>query len=225
MQPASFIFDLVCLAILIGSAAWCAHKGFLVSLISFFGTLVAILLAFFAARTLSPWLFDVMFRPSLEESMTQALSGQGVGDIHALLKQFVGFLPEAMIDSLAEQLGASLNFAAPDIAGQVVTTVVSPLVVPFISVVVFFVLFLVLRLLFWLLRKVAGGVGAIPGISLVNKAFGAFMGIFVGALYVYLLLCALWAWDALSPATSPGLQYFTRSVFYRVLYGLNFFAA
>ncbi|MDL2294157.1 CvpA family protein [Ruminococcaceae bacterium OttesenSCG-928-D13] len=220
----SIILDLVVLAVLALCAAFYARRGLLASIFSLLGTLAALILAGLAANYLAPAIFNTFFRPGMEQRVADTIAESGVMSLEQLLAAVLGFLPESLLEGVAERISAGLDFTAPNVAALVVEQVVAPLVVPFIIVIVFFVLFSLLRLLMRLLRSLLVGVNRIPAVGAVNSALGAVVGIAIGALYIYLAFCVIWAYDSVNPASPIGETYFANSLSFNLLAGLNFFA-
>ena len=219
----SLVLDLVALAVLALCAAYYAQRGFIAGVFSFFGTLIAILGAGLAAYHLAPAIFNSFFRPGIEERIAATIAEQGIYDIKQLLAEIMGFVPGSIMDSIVSNMDTSMDFAAPNIAQLVVDQVVAPMVMPIISVALFFVLFSLLRILVGVVRSIAVGINKMPAMNTVNSALGAVAGVFIGALYVYLGFCVIWAYDSLNPQNPLGDQYFSRSFLFRLLSVFNFF--
>lgn len=224
MPLPSLVMDLTALAVVALCAAYYARRGFIAGVFSFFGTLIAMVCAGLAAYHLSPAIFNSFFRPSIEEQIAQTIAEQGVFDLNTLLGGILKFLPDYLVDSVAASMEGQLDYAAPDVAGMVVDQVIAPMVTPFITVIVFFVLFSLVRILVGVVRSLAAGLNRMPAMNTVNSALGAVAGVFIGALYVYLVLCVIWAYDSLNPVNPIGTEYFSSSFLYRLLGNLNFFA-
>ncbi len=223
MTLMSVLFDLAMLGILIGCAAYYAHKGFLASLVSFFGTVLSIVVAVLLARYLAPVVFDHLLRPGLEARVTEAISGQALTTVADVLRSVLDFLPEAVIEAVAASVGTTVDFAAAEVSSQLVTQVVQPFVVPLLILLLFLILFLLLRFVVFLLGKLLSGVNKLPVVGTLNGALGAVMGVLLGVLYVFLLLCAIWLLDAVFLAGSIQGDYLAGSVVLRLMAPFNFF--
>lgn len=224
MNLYAVLFDIIVAIIIIVCAAWYAHKGFVAGLFSFFGTLIAVVAAALVAQYATPTVFDTFFRPGLEENVTAAIAQTGITDLGTLLRSVLSFLPDSLIETIAASLGEGLNFAAPDIANTVVEQVMRPIISPLVMALLFFALFVILRIVVKLLSTLALGVRYIPVVSTLNSAMGAVIGVFIAALYIFLMLCVLWALDALNPNNTVTSSLFADSITWRLLYGLNFFS-
>lgn len=220
---ASLILDLVALIILALCAAYYARKGFVAAVFSFLGSLLALVLASFAAGYMAPIIFNNFFRGQMEESLASTIAEASIVNTDQLLNSLVGFLPESMLEVISNTLSPSLDFSAPDIAQRAVSTVIEPIITPFITIIVFLVLFFIFRLLIGGIRKLATGVARAPIISTANGILGAVTGILVGLLYIFLILCLIWGYDMLNPAEAFGTQYFGNSITWKLLSNFNFF--
>lgn len=220
MTWSSIALDAGALVVVILCAVFYAKQGFLSGLFSFFGTLAAVVASALLARHLSPLIFEHYLSPGISEKITEAVAGQEV-DISGALNQVIGFLPAGVLDSLTSALNGAISTAAPGVAAAV-ENVVRPLVVPLITAVLFFVLFLAARLLVMALRALTRGLNRVPVISTLNSALGAVMGVLVGAMYVFLALLLIWAFDAINPQMLLKEQYFARSVLYGIAGQFNF---
>ncbi len=214
MTIPSLVMDIAAVGVVVLCALYYAHRGFVAGLLGFLGTLGALLLAFFGARALAPWVFDTFFEPGLTGGVTAAIESHGVGnvDVQALVDGALGFLPEGMRAAVLQNLPQAPVISAGVVAKEVVQQVVAPILLPFIHVVLFFVIFALARLLLGLVRRLAAGVARLPVISTINGALGAAMGVLVSVLYIYLLLCLIWGYDVFNPQNAVGEAYFSKSL-------------
>lgn len=210
---ASFILDLALLAVILLAALRYAKKGLLAGIFSFGGGLLSLGAALFVSNKFSPALFESFFAQSFLRHTTDVLQGnQGIATLEDILNRLAPVLPANLIESFMGSHTEVFDLSAPGIARQIVDTVIQPLVVPLISIVLFFAIFLVCRLVIGLLVAALANVNKIPVVGGFNRAAGFFGGILVGILYVFLLLCVLWAavavtggeWSLLNQETLKG---------------------
>lgn len=190
------VLDIAIIILLLWMVLRYLRSGFVAGVLDFVGTLVSIGAAWWGASVLSPTLFEKLFRENLIARTANALStSEGVVTFNEILNKISSFLPQNIIDTfLGEQsITDSFNLSAPDIAQRVVEEVVQPLIVPVISVLVFFVVFIVCRIVVRFIVAALKNINKIPLVGAANKALGAFSGLFVGLLYGFLLVCAMWA--------------------------------
>lgn len=219
----SILLDIAALLLVVICSVIYARKGLLSGIVVLLGTAAAIILATAVADQLSPAVFENFFRSSLEQRTVEAISQQSVANIDELLRSVLGFLPENTISAIVEGITANLDFSAGDIAHQIVEQVIAPLVIPIISVVVFFVVFAVVKVVVRLLASALTGMNKMPVLGGVNQALGAVMGLLIGLLYVFLLLCIIWAVGAAYGGTLVE-ETFSTSILYNVTSGLNIFS-
>lgn len=223
MNVYSLVMDLAVLAVVVMCAVYYARRGFVAGVFSFFGTLIAVLLAGVAARFLSPAIFDLFFRAGMEKQVAETIAEQGVTDLYNLVQSVLRFVPEGLLEFMGIEVNMALDYTAPDVAANVVDQVLAPLITPFIMIIVFFVLFALVRVLVGVVRSLAVGLSKVPAMNTVNSVLGAAVGIFVACIYVFVGMCVIWAYDATQPLQPLGYAYFSQSIAYRIFYGLNFF--
>ena len=224
MSTYSLVMDLVSLAIISLCAAYYARRGFISGVFSFFGTLIALVLAGLAAYHLSGGIFNTVFRPGLEEKVATSIAEQGFSSLSSFLAGLLTFLPSSIIDTVLAALEPSVDVTAGDLAHQIVTEVLGPIITPFIMVILFFLVFSLVRVLVGVVRSLAVGLARMPAMNTVNTALGAVVGVLIAGLYIYLALCAIWAYDSINPTNPVGSVYFSKSIVYQLLSPLNFFA-
>ena len=227
MPITSILLDIIILAILVGCILYHAHKGFLSSLLAMFGTVVSLIVSHFMGSRLALPVFNGLFRQNMVDKTARLLQDEGVTTLAGLLDGLLGFLPDVVLDSIVEKHGASLTTSihtgATDISARIVDEVVAPLLLPLISFFIFILLFLVLRLLVSLLSRLLADANKIPVLGKANRVLGGVAGALVGALYCAAITCAIWLVDAAYGVGFLGTGYFSGSVFYRMVYELNFF--
>lgn len=224
MSAHSLVLDLAALLVIALCALYYSRRGFISGLLSFFGTLIALVCAGLAARWLAPAAFDAFLRQGMERSVAESIAEHGITTVGDLLQHTFSFLPPALLQAIELTLGVSLDFGAADIAVVAVDQVLKPVVVPLLSIVLFFLLFAFVRVLIGAIRSLSLTLSRIPAIGAANHLLGAIVGVFIGVLYVYLVLSAIWAYDRVNPQTPLVTEYFSRSIVVSVLEPLNIFA-
>ncbi|MGD9560551.1 MAG: CvpA family protein, partial [Oscillospiraceae bacterium] len=220
----SLAMDLVALGIIVNCVVIHYKRGFLRSVLRYFGNIAILHAAIFGARAAAPVVFRQFFAKTLETRMAALISENAVHSTRQLLDSLVGFLPEATLEPLTATLEDSLNFAAPDIAQQAVDHVLAPFITPIIAVVLFFVLFIVLWVALKLVSLALKGVSALPVVGTVNRLLGGVAGVLIAFIYIFLLLCAVWAYDWMVPDAPLGPVWFSRSLVWKLLSPANIFS-
>lgn len=188
--------DILLLAVIVIFTAIYAKKGFVTGIIELCGTLVSVIAAWIVSKQFSPKVFESFFEENLLAKVSNAVSAnQGVLTLEEILNKIRGFLPANIADFLLGDINAQSVFdtAAPDIAHQVVEQIVEPMIVPIISVIMFFAVFAIAKLLINLIAAALTNVNKIPVVGNVNRALGIVVGLLVGVVNSFLLLCVLWA--------------------------------
>lgn len=225
MPIPSLIMDLTALFLIVFCAMYYAKRGFVVGLVSFLGTLCSLLLAFFGSQNFAAPLFNSYFAPGLIKGVKAAVEEQGVADLAQMINEALKFLPKSIRNAVLQNLNFKPSEVSPaEVAAQMVENVVKPIVVPFLQIVLFFIILSMSRLLFLSIRRLLTGMSRLPGISTINSAVGAVMGVLVAALYCYILLCAIWGYNVLNPVNVYGDGVFSKSFVWEWLSPFNFFA-
>lgn len=189
------IFDLVMLALLVAVAINYARRGFVAGFVQFAGNLASLFGAIFLSNRVAPVLFEQFFESSFVNKVEKLLSAEGVVSPSEVVETYAGFLPQSLKDSLitsAEELLGHVG-TAPELAARLVDDVIAPLLTPIIAIVIFFVAFALCRMLVSFIVAVLTNLNRIPLVGGVNRSLGFVMGLFAGAVDLYLVLCGVWA--------------------------------
>lgn len=222
MTIPSLVFDIISLLLIVSCAAYYWRSGFVAAIISLLGTVISLVVAVIAAERLAPFLFDALLQQPLQTQVADTISQYGISNTGALLEKLLDFLPAFMLRGIEETLGETLNFAAPDVAGQVVKLVIAPLVTPLLQVLLFFILFGILRTVFRIVAGLAKKLAKMPVLGGANRTLGAVLGVPIGILYVYLACCMMWIYDFMRPDGPLLAQWFGNSVVFSLLGRFNF---
>lgn len=194
----SILYDILILLVLVAFALWGMRRGFIMTLCSLIALLVALvgslLLTNLFAPVVAGWL-EPAIKPSvtaaventLPEEVTQA--GLSISELQTLLEkaelpfgledyieQFIGELPSLNTQTLVEDVANSLT-------RQVATVVARTLL--------FLVCFIVILILWHLLARGLNLVAKLPGLHFLNKLGGLVLGVFRGAILVFVCLWLL----------------------------------
>lgn len=222
-MTAAIIIDIVLVCILILTMWKNAKKGFMSGIVSLVGNLVSLFGAMFVANKVAPIMFEKFFKTGLLSKIAQTIQEQGVPMIESFVNEISAFLPTEFVSRVVENAKAVIDFQAPDVALQIVDNAVAPLMVPVISVVLFFLIYALLRFIVIQLSAVLVHVNKVPLIGGVNKILGLVTGAACGVIEVLVILCAIWAFLAL---TNGGIAMFneqaiSQSLFYKTFNMFN----
>ncbi len=192
----SFIFDMICLLVLVFLCFEYGRKGLVATLVQLCGTLVSIFGANFLANKFAPAIFENFLQEGFETKLSTAIAEQGSIDLAAFAEQFVGFLPDAwstaLLDSIALNYAEDFTGSAATIAGDIVEQVIAPLFIPVLTVLLFFVAFTVLRVIVSCLVRWCEVINVIPLLGSANRFLGFFAGFLTGSVDLFLGMCILW---------------------------------
>lgn len=181
------IFDIICALVIIITIIVCAWKGFLSSILSLAGTLVAVVAAFFISRAAAVPLFEALFRDRLVERTATSIESYGAYSLQELVDSISG-LPDAVGQAILSNFGNQYNFDTQSFAASVVDEVVAPMLIPVIAIGIFILLFILFRILVAILTKVFRGANRVPVLGAANRIFGGVAGLCIGLLYVFLIV-------------------------------------
>lgn len=212
MKP-SFLFDSICLILVVVIAAVYARKGFAAGIVRLVGNLVSLVGAWLASHWASAALFDQFLAPGFTEKITRTIEESGTVDLTAIVSDYAGFLPQELIQQVLapveQALADAAGAGAPAAAQAVVEQAIRPLFLPVLSIVVYFVVFALLRMVVSLLVALLSGLNKVPVLGTVNYWMGFAAGALAGLLDLFLILCAVWA---LLVVTGDGLPWLNSTV-------------
>ncbi len=223
----SLIFDLICLVLVLVVARRYAKKGLLACVVECGGTLGSLIGAKLVSAWVAPQIFVQWFAPGMRVQVLEKLASGGNVDLNALVAELEGFLPQSLIQSVVEpakeQLEAAFSSNLGTLADTLMEQLITPLLVPIIAAVLFFLVFVMLRMAVSVIAHTLTCINGIPLIGTANKSLGFVAGGAVGLLYLFLLLCAVWALITITGGRLPYLDdtLLTGSIFYRVFNAIN----
>lgn len=219
----AILMDAILLAVLVVTMLRYAKKGFVAGLIGLVGSLASMALAWIVSGSVSPAVFENLFKSGLTERMAETLRQQGEGGLNAILDGLSGFLPQRFLDDVAARAAELFHSGAPDVAQRVVEELIAPLMVPLITVVLFFATFVLCRVLVALLVASLTNLNKIPVLGGVNRLLGMAVGFAAGLVHVLLGLCLVWAVVVITNGTLPGLNdtALSGSILYRLFSAYN----
>ena len=219
----SILLDVSVLVILIICAIYYYKKGFASGLFNFVGTLAAVIASVFLAVTLASAAFDALLRQSMVDKTQSLITEHGIQNLRELLNYVVGFLPAGVLGTAATSLGSGLSDLSVNMSTELVDKVIAPLIIPFIALVMFLICFMFLRFLFGLISKGLRTINHIPLVGSVNKILGLAIGVLIGLLYTFVILCVFWGIDAMYGGGHFASGLFADSIVYRLFGNLNVF--
>ena len=161
--------------------------------------------------------------------ISQALSTQGQS-LLSVLQEYLGFLPDAVLNGLSDALQQPLADATTNVAGEVANQVVmalQPVLMPLLQSVLFLLLCVVIRWLVGLVSRTMQLINHIPLVGTVNRTLGLVLGLISGLLDCWVLSLVLWGGAAVTGGSVDLLsqQTLNSSLLYNLFAALNPFLA
>lgn len=217
INSVSVIFDIIALVLAIFIIARSASKGFISSIISFFGGLASLIISSFLSRPLAEYIYGLFLKDKIISSITESIgnvSTNSASEFLNSLEQSVQSLPspivalfqsngQSVVDIVTNNLGQGVQTIAEDLSLKII----EPLFITLISTVFFIILFIILSLVFNLLSKLFVGIKKIPVIGKINSILGAVFGILYSLIILYVVYVVLYF---LSTVFNLSLPYVTQ---------------
>ncbi len=197
----ALIFDVIAVAVLALSVIECYKKGFVASLISFFGYALSCIGAYWGSRMLSEAIYRLFIRDRLLLQVETAVSGELENGIIAQVAAALSALPSwlsklvSQFSGGAEEIAGHGAVSAEVPAEHLSTTMVDEIMYPLIYallqgvcfLLLFFCLMIVLRVVVRLLRQIR----YVPVLGAVNALAGGAVGFLKGALILIVIAAVL----------------------------------
>ena len=192
----SVVLDIITLLIITG-IVWQSYKsGFLHTVISLVGTVVALVAALSLATPVGNWIYTTFLKSALTAWVSSAVSSQtsgttdAAGSIAAALQTLV---PSVDLSALVQQGAAQAQSAA-------VAAVVAPLGQSIGHGIAFVLLFALFSAAVHILARLSTALSRVPVLGLLNRLGGGVLGFFKAAIILF-VICTLFA------ALLPSLAY------------------
>jgi uncharacterized membrane protein required for colicin V production len=186
--------DIVILAVALIAMLVGINRGFLSSLISFIGLVLAIVVSAFIASILSEIIFNGLLRDSLtsavEEKLIESTNPNDLVD--SLSSGVLGIL--VGIFGLKDELlmfFSEMSDKSSVVAGDIVSMVIKPPLIMLIRLFTFIIFMFILKWLISLIARKIISVNEIPMIGSVNKLLGGLFGILRGLVLCFIVVAVL----------------------------------
>ncbi len=183
------IILLICLiCVLVG-----VKKGFIHSVVRFWGAVIAALLASTLGGALAQWLFDTMFRGAMVEKINSSLQALGSENAAAAAGQVLASLPDFLVRAL-EEAGVTLETVSHAINSQtsgaagMVVDYLSPVFVNFLKVLAVIVLFFLFTTLARLLAALISDLLRLPILRELDGVLGGAFGFLLALVSVWVVV-------------------------------------
>lgn len=197
-----YILD-VALLLIVAIAVFLGYRrGFVRSVLQFFGCALACALAIWLSGIASQVVFDHALRDGIHQTVAQAFE-QTVADgataslteqsqrVHAALPSFLqnAVTSERLTEGIREAVGNEQTTA--QVADYVTDSLVRPVVIGVLRLLLFLILFIVSLLLIRLLRKWIKPITRLPFIRQADGWLGAVFGLLQGAVFAYVAVIVI----------------------------------
>lgn len=215
--------DILSILIIVFCVIYYYKKGFFSGLVRLVGGVLSLILSASLSKFLANWFFDNFYKTKLEEMFTQNIQNQATGE-SSILEQVLNFLPSQLASGLRETVGQETEKVASAYSESIVTSMIGPLVIPVIQVSVFAVCLCLFLFLFRLLSKLFTGINNVPLIGGANQILGGVVGVFMGALVVYVVFCVLWIISIMLDGSTFSTSILPESYVYKIFEPINILA-
>lgn len=164
---------------------YCAYKkGFVSTVISLIGLLLALVLASYLGFMAADYIYDDVVGDKISQNIIDDFKSNSSRDINDVLPKYVS---NYFKNSNEKSDGIILGGFDGGLAHSAVKKAIKTPVTALITAVAFLILFIVFLLLFRWIAKLAGIINKIPVIGKLNSLLGGLLGIPKALLIIYLL--------------------------------------
>ena len=214
----NWIIDLVVLALIVLAVVKAYKKGFLRSVLSLGGFLLAFIVSFTLGRALSEGIFDAMVRPWLTSTVeTQVVAGTNeslTAAVNNMYENLPGFLSGPLDflfgskDQMIANIQSTMNANSFGLTESIVE-ILKPMMVALIGILVIIVLMILCMIVLKIIDRVLIRVRHLPLIGTCDGILGAIVGVFQAILWMVFLVFLVKAVILLS---SNGISWLNDSV-------------
>lgn len=234
MNVQSLLLDGIMLLVLGLSIYRCSQKGFLASLVSFLGTVVAVVTSLLLSRPIARLVFNTFLRDNISARVGAAIEDSlPVQSLRLLFSSLISSLPAGLSDYLSSlNIGNDIfeifETGAPVVSGDtIVDTTFAPVIIGLLSVLVFFFFLFIANMVVKTAQRFFLKINLVPIVGTLNKFLGGLVGILPGAanifwIYSLLTLVASFTGNKLPLINEPVLEgCFINAAFKDILFGIT----
>lgn len=169
-------------------------KGFMKTLLSFAGVVLALVVAVLLTKPVVAALSGSNLETLIAEKVLTVLSGMGdlmtteIPSYEVLVEVLSQSLPMSVAQSLAESVAGMIGSSADQTLAQLLTPGITNI---FMNFIVFIALFVILMIVFAILKSIAKAFKSIKLIDFVDKILGFVLGAAMGVLFIYVVMMLL----------------------------------
>lgn len=184
------IVDLIIIAIIVLFGIFGLKKGFMQTLLSFAGVLLALILSLLFADNLAEALIASPFGKTISNLANNILSGMGgfMTTVVPSYEALVQTLSESLPNIIAEALAHSIDGFTGTVANMTVAEILTPGLTNIMMTIISFILIFVGSLIvFSIVKAVVKSITSLPIINSVDKALGFVLGVVKGVIFIYVV--------------------------------------
>ncbi len=220
------VLDLFAVLVLLLTVQRCASRGFLRTILGFFGYVAAAFLGKTFSGKLAEFLYQFFVRDILRVFFTRQLESilqKGTGNVVSVLEVVPGILQRVMQQTGKELLSVAFDGDITSMVQVIVDTALQEPVMTLLSGVSFFLIFSVSMFVVRRVGYLFSGVHRIPLIGTANTVLGGIVGVVEAVVLLYVIGIGL---QLVIYATGGELPFLNRSVLddtyiYRVFLNLS----
>lgn len=192
-----WILDLIIVVLLAVGFFVYFRKGLLAAVVGIVGTLLAVLVAFWASDKLTPYVYDTFVKDKVVGYVQEKLVDGGSEKLSQIFGTEIDLsavfgdsdTPAEAGEAPAGAEAPAAESAAGAIADSTLGATVRGVVRTLLAIIIFFLALLIIRLIVSLLQRA----NKIPLLGAANKLLGGALGLAMGALwsYIFVSACAL----------------------------------
>ena len=209
------LIEILLLAVIVLVIYLSYRKGFLRSLWSLGGFLLAVIISYVLGKLIAEMLFEVMARPWLTSLINEQIiagSGDNIAQVvDGLYQNLPAILsgPLTMIVGTKEELTLTLQQAVANGSATITDIIVGllqPVVVALLGTILFLLVFIICMILRRLLDKLLIRVHRLPIIGAFDSVLGAGVGLLKAAVWVWLIVVLIKVVVVFSAGSLPWLN-------------------
>lgn len=215
------IIDIILILIVLLSIFLAYRKGLIKTIFSFFGTILALILAFMLSGPVGSIIDKNFVNPPVKSFVTQAVDESEFGKLFETGIEGLNISKE--IESLPSSVKSMLDFTGIDInalanrieyyadqpakaKNQLIESIAAPVSGTISKVIAVIVLFVVLFIIVFIASRLLSAIfNTIPIGKQINKTGGAIIGFLRGIVLIFLISFALSAFSSMIPTDSDSI--------------------
>lgn len=169
-------------------------KGFMKTLLSFAGVVLALIAAVLLTKPVVASLAGSKIETMIGDKVFTLLSGMGdlmtteIPSYEVLVEVLQQSLPASVAQSLAQSVAEMIGTSANQTLAQLLTPGLTNI---FMNLLVFIALFVILMIIFAIVKAIVNAVKHIKLIDIADKILGFILGALMGVAFVYLIMLIL----------------------------------